>query len=495
MTYVEAAVEVLREAGRPLHFKKITEAAVKRDILSHVGRSPEEAMRVRLEAEAKRPAPANVIEEVRPGVFGLREGVDPDVARQTIALHQPDLDDTPEPEPVIADGEVDENGDPVEVAVVEVAAVASDEAAPAASTPAGEGEQREEGRRRRRGRRGGRRRQEGSGDADGASSAAGDDGDDDGDAENDSGVTVAVNGEARDGDEPAPSVRAAAPPAPRSAPAADAQPPRGRHERQPRSESAPAATDDLPPVASAVFAILSRRSDPNPLSASRIADELAKAGVGAVGVLGTSGLRSTLGEANARRAAEGRPPVFEETKPNFWTLAAASGSSLAKSYAALEQWQARHRAALIETLLQKLDGASAASLGTVVTLLLDRTGHAAIRSYPGDSLTLSARSPRGLTEVVVAVRVFAAGRRVDRDSVAAFRGGLHNYGAAEGVILAFGAVEPSAPDETNVPNVAPISILDRRQIAERLVASGVGIARFSVDVSCIDDAFMRELRG
>ena len=41
MTFVEAAAEVLRLAGKPLHYKEITDIAVEKGLLSHVGKSPE----------------------------------------------------------------------------------------------------------------------------------------------------------------------------------------------------------------------------------------------------------------------------------------------------------------------------------------------------------------------------------------------------------------------------------------------------------------------
>ncbi|MCB9507589.1 MAG: winged helix-turn-helix domain-containing protein [Myxococcales bacterium] len=457
MTFLEAAVEVLREAGRPLHFKKIADAALKRDLLSHSGKTPDDAMRARLEAEARRGGPGVVVEEVRPGIFGIKAGADLDDSRQTITLHDPALDEMPEPEPVVAEEAL-------------AADVADSEPAPApqVANPAGNGG--DESRRRRRGRRGGRRRPEGgapAGDEDADAAEGDDDGDDDGDID--------------------------AAPAPAPAPA----PSERNHQRhvEARAERPAPAGPAVRDIAAAAVDIFRRRNDGSPLSASRVAEELARAGVGALGTLGTSALRATLSEANARRARDGRPPVFEETKPNFWSLAAASGSSLARSYAALDQWQARHRAALVDTLVERLTSAPEAALGTVVTLLLDRTGHTDITAHSGAQLTLSARSPRGLTTATVAIRVFPTGRAVSAESVAAFRGSLHAFQATEGVILAFGAVEDSAQTESAVPNLAPISILDVREVANRLIGAGVGVARFSVDVSCLDDAFLRDVRG
>ena len=54
MTFTEAAVEVLRSVGKPLHYKKITEIAIERNLLSHVGKTPETTMSSRLATMVKK---------------------------------------------------------------------------------------------------------------------------------------------------------------------------------------------------------------------------------------------------------------------------------------------------------------------------------------------------------------------------------------------------------------------------------------------------------
>ena len=73
MTFTEAAAEVLRIAGKPLHYKEITELAIEKNLLSHVGKSPEVTMGARLAALLKKEDKDNPIIRVKPGVFGLRE--------------------------------------------------------------------------------------------------------------------------------------------------------------------------------------------------------------------------------------------------------------------------------------------------------------------------------------------------------------------------------------------------------------------------------------
>ena len=67
MTFTEAAAEVLRLAGKPLHYKEITELAIEKNLLSHVGKSPEVTMGARLAALLKKEDKANPIVRVKPG--------------------------------------------------------------------------------------------------------------------------------------------------------------------------------------------------------------------------------------------------------------------------------------------------------------------------------------------------------------------------------------------------------------------------------------------
>src|ERR1041384_4283185 len=73
MTFTDAAAEVLRLIGRPLHYKEITDIAIEKNLLSHVGKSPEVTMGARLAAMLKKDSPENPLIRVKPGVFALRE--------------------------------------------------------------------------------------------------------------------------------------------------------------------------------------------------------------------------------------------------------------------------------------------------------------------------------------------------------------------------------------------------------------------------------------
>src|SRR3954466_8551516 len=74
MTFTDAAAEVLRLVGKPLHYKEITDIAIEKNLLSHVGKSPEVTMGARLAATLKKDTDENPLVRVKPGVFALREG-------------------------------------------------------------------------------------------------------------------------------------------------------------------------------------------------------------------------------------------------------------------------------------------------------------------------------------------------------------------------------------------------------------------------------------
>ncbi|HYY53614.1 MAG TPA: restriction endonuclease [Myxococcales bacterium] len=73
MTFTEAAVEVLRRAGKPLHYKEIADVALRDNLLSHVGQDPEITMGQRLAAMAKREDDRKVVAVLPEGTFALIE--------------------------------------------------------------------------------------------------------------------------------------------------------------------------------------------------------------------------------------------------------------------------------------------------------------------------------------------------------------------------------------------------------------------------------------
>ncbi len=542
MTFYEAAVEVLREAGRPLHYKKITEISVKRSLLSHVGKTPEITMGARLEIEAGKAGTDTLLVRVRPGVYSLREGADVAEAAQTIR-----------PRGYTGPEEADEFGtddaEPAADAQETDTAVAADEGATdeapatagaAAAAPSGNGK-----RRRRRGRRGGRgRERDGEGeagdtdaveadgdDADGLE-ADGYDADDSDEAAADAAVAPATDaapvatapvadgrgdllaalGSRAESAAPAPAAEADAEltttvrierprrDAPRPEPAREAarpEPSRAPRPLAPRGGPTPggAPGPESGDIARAMIEILSQRAGDGGLHARSIAADLAAMGVAGLGRIGPAVVRDHIEFANATRARAGRPPLFEEPRPNQWALAAASGSALARSYDALDAWHAQHRAALRAALSERLRGLGREGLASVVGLTLDRLGYRGIRTEEpaGSELgVLVASTPRALTAGSVVVSILPNGVEATRADVERAIDRMRAHGAANAAIIAPGGVAADASVAASGA-VSTIELLDAAALCDHMLAAGVGVSAFHVQVRCVDEALFRDL--
>lgn len=113
MTFTDAAAEVLRLVGRPLHYKEITDIAIEKNLLSHVGKSPEVTMGARLAATLKKDSPENPLVRVKPGVFALREWDDKTIKAGLDAKKGGKKPARPEPEPSAAAAPVKDDDDEV----------------------------------------------------------------------------------------------------------------------------------------------------------------------------------------------------------------------------------------------------------------------------------------------------------------------------------------------------------------------------------------------
>ncbi|MDQ3266921.1 MAG: HTH domain-containing protein [Myxococcota bacterium] len=93
MTFYEAALRVLESEGRPLHFLEITQKSITENLLSHVGKTPEQTMLSRLAAMARRARDRRVCVTAKDTFALIEWGVPEDVE----ALSQTGIPD-PNPE-------------------------------------------------------------------------------------------------------------------------------------------------------------------------------------------------------------------------------------------------------------------------------------------------------------------------------------------------------------------------------------------------------------
>src|SRR5690349_19431256 len=73
MTFLEAAIEVLRHEPEPLHFAEIAKPAVQRNLPAHAGRDPEAAMRTCLNSAVR--GEQAILTRNKPGYYALTPGI------------------------------------------------------------------------------------------------------------------------------------------------------------------------------------------------------------------------------------------------------------------------------------------------------------------------------------------------------------------------------------------------------------------------------------
>ena len=525
MTFTEAAAEVLRLVGRPLHYKEITDLAIEKNLLSHVGKSPEVTMGARLAALLKKSAKENPLVRVKPGVFALREWddatiksgmnekttkiggdaagvVEEEVAAEKIPEDRTSASTSSDEE----GGDWDDEDEPVEQAPDELmrAEIAASGAElfgeeddddrpilggddPAASGPAsGEGAP---GQRRRRRRRRGRGR---SG-ADGAFAPSGGGG-------LPSYTVTPAFGEGREGREGRPS---------NGEGEGFSGGREGGRERPAPSDFGMAsdgpALDDLAgrDLADAVaFWLNTLDRNGGQVSLRQVAETAQRRGrLSGDLQLAQSQIAAAIRADGARRLANGQRIRFRFSGGRValtdWLLGGELARLEAEAHAAVE----RYREASRRALLRKLQELPGHALVELVLLSLERAGMGQIRAVrrpgmPAGEAHFSAVQRTSYGEVKTAVVIRRDGREIGRERVADLRGSLHHYGPANaGWMMTTGQVLSGAREECATPNAAPISLCDGIGFARLCEDSEVAVVRARMPIALPDIDLLEALRA
>jgi hypothetical protein len=534
MTFTDAAAEVLRLLGRPLHYKEITDYAIEKNLLSHVGKSPEVTMGARLAALMKKDGPDNPLVRVKPGVFALREWDEktireglsgkkkrgkPGVAEDAIAALPEEEAEESEPEPeeeVEAVGETDDELLVVPEAPAQAPRGRSPGPAPRATSPvfaedeeppADEPEDRmraelvagaaemfddeedddqpilgadeprsdtSEGRRRRR------RRRRGRGGAEGPLPTY---------------TATPIDGGRRD----------------EGGRREDGRREEGRREERPAVDY---LGEDRGPVddlggrdfADAVHQLLGTFDRSlGPVSLRQIAEAAQRRGKIAGDVqLVQSMVAAAVRADNLRRSASGQRPRFRfaggRVALTDWVLGGDLASLEHDALVAVE----RYREASRRALLKKLSELPGHAFVELALLALERAGVSQIRQVrragqPGGEAHFSAvmkAPPDGAGSVRVAVLVRRDGREVGRERVTELRGSLHHYAMATmGWILTSGQVLSGAREEAGAEGVAPITLTDGHGFARLCEDNDVAVVRTRIQLAIPDVDLLEALRA
>jgi hypothetical protein len=503
MTFTEAALEVLRSAGEPLHYKKITELAIAGNLLSHVGKTPEVTMSSRLATLVKKDRGQSPIVKVRPGVFTLRESAmdtDKDPSAQPSQSEQPE---SSEQKSEVA---------PVERPPLPGADVFPEEADDDFPILAGLEEETGEDRSRRRRRR---RRRSGKGPEPlGAEPAA---------------PANPRNG-GRGDREPRDIVRHE--PVRHDSVRHDAgrhEPPRsdggrhdrnagrrdggrverdnGRFERRDREPQQgldfnrqPAEGDLLgKDLADAAYHVLSR-GDRAPASFARVAEMLVRRGrlSGLPDALAPTVAAALRADAARAQRAHSRPRfriVAQRVSLTEWLLPREA----VRSQENVEQSAEMQRDQIRRAFVGRVNDLPAAGFAELVATWLNAEGVTALRAVrrPGSSgreFHFAGTLRRGAEENRLAFVVLRAGRDIDRETVVEARGSLHHYGAATGAwLVTTGRINGTAREEAAAEGAAACALFGGSDLARAMEELGIGIRKHHVPLCDIDFDLLESL--
>jgi hypothetical protein len=525
MTFTEAAAQVLRLVGKPLHYKEITDVAIERNLLSHVGKSPEVTMGARLAALVKKADKENPLVRVKPGVFALREwdkktidkglkdrtpaielasraadsevvaldganGSSVEIASAPLAsaplasapLASEPLSSTPEidVDVDVDDADADDEARAPDQAERERAAIAASAAdlfeaeddddvpimqAPARTESADDSEEEldRDGQRRgrRRRRRRGRERERGDERSDGGMP----------------GYTVS--------DAPVDEVRVVV-----------AEVSRDDGTSEPLEElSGKPLADALERL------LLSQDRNSGTISNQRLADIACRKGRAADATYVAALLLAAARADNLRRAAESRRVRFRISGQRLGLTEWAMDGELLRIEKDIDQLVQRHREASRKLLARKISDLPSRALSELVITVLERIGVSSLlpvkrAGTSSSELHLSGTTVGPAAGIPTAIVVRRDGREIGRERVLDLRGALHHYGpAAAGMLITTGQVLSGAREEAQAAGAAPVSLVDGAMLATWCESHGLAVTSQIVRLGVPDLELFDALRA
>ncbi|HTB77203.1 MAG TPA: HTH domain-containing protein [Polyangiaceae bacterium] len=556
MTFIEAAAEVLRKAGKPLHYKEITELAIAGNLLSHVGKTPEVTMSHRLTSAIKKNDKEVPITKIRPGVFALREweekkgkkgaaaaapeptgdeangeGVEVNALEIEAALRGASAEDDADRDDDEDDGEEDGVTEPTAVSGED--ALRADLAASGAdlfddeddddqpilaplSQPGAPAAQGEGGRRRRRRRRRGRGGStQGELPGAGFSGAPGERPAGERAERSDRGERERSSQPRLDAAASASSASAAAPIDGEGGEARDLAAPRPvvRDRQQIMASGQPTGIDvplgegeelvgrDLADAAAIILSSFDRNAGPAPIRA--VADALIRRGrLQGDPALAVAQAGASIRADNLRRVAAGQRARFRfasngRVALTDWSLGGELPRLEQDVLSAVERYRDASRRALLRRL-QELPGHALIEL---VLLTLERAGMTNLRPVrrsgsPGGEAHFAANHKTGGDAIPTAIVVRKDGREIGRERVTDLRGALHHYGPATiGWLVTTGQVLSGAREEAAAMGAPPVALYDGIALCKLLEEIEVGIVKTRFAIAIPDMELLEALRG
>ena len=474
MTFIEAALEILRREGTPLHARLIAEKAVDAEILSHVGKTPVQTMSKRISAAvAKGKGP---FVRVKPGVFALSEWAD---AQGKIT--PPGKKESKDKNKASAPArETDKNVQPR--AVSEPSQDTGAKRFPDSRAPLTKDEKRPREERPREERT----REDGDGPTDDAGGRRG------------KSRTRRTRNRSKESNRPPErrnDNRGEVASGTASASAASNAPdnaPSGQANAAPQGTAKKAANASRPPapnggVVGEVGRFLEKQNQPQ--SARAIAGRFHISGNNAETIVD-----ALLEADNLERRKSGRRPRFVKHR-NGWALSAREIPSEVVQLENEVFQNATRLAQIAERQIQRrLKSLSSGKLTQLVILVLRQMGYGEVESIARGRedechLRVADRRQGGRFSTAVIIRNESQGRAISDVDVTELRGSLHHYKASRGLIVTTGEISVQGIREADVPNLPPVGFIDGKMLALEMVRYSIGVEKRTVQLAFFDDSW------
>ncbi|MFP4597079.1 MAG: HTH domain-containing protein [Persicimonas sp.] len=524
MTFFEAAVEVLRRTGRPLHYKKITEVAVRDNLLSHVGKAPGDTMSSRLTQEIKRQG-KSVIVETRPGVYTIREGEmdtlnekakereEKEKRRRSSRPEPSDNQQAEQAETKDARDEDDSDDEPKRRRrrsrrdgkrsngnKRNKGSKGNRSKGNRSKGNRSKGNKRSKGNRRSKNQKsskgsGGRRRARGSRRSGGSKSS-----------KSSNGNKRSTKGNRRSQD--ANGNRRSKNDQNNGRRSSRSRASKGKSKQRTGAveilssptkhlEAGPVRLDG---IAEAAYTVL-QDGDTKPMDIQTLADEIFNRKLVKFHTHDAAAtVRAALANDNQIRHQRGHRELFTRYDKQNWGLSEWSlpDAAIQKEQTILSLSE-EIRQDTLEHLGEALIDVQDEALEHIALTLLERLGYQNIkvskRSSSGD-VYFTADWRQGLADVRVCIQVTLEGEdELGSDAVSALRETLHHYSAAEGLIIHLGDISNKAVTESRQDDKAPITLIDRETFVELLIKHGIGVQAYTTPILMVDTAFIDMLKS
>ena len=490
MTFAEAAIEVLYRAQRPLHYKKITEAAIQEQLLSHKGRTPENTMGERLTKESKKTSEPPV-ESIRPGVYKLRDEYEKKLeknGRKRLPLGKKKPQKAPEKKSTSSkrrDSSKSRSQDKSKNG--RQARSNKSNGRNDKSGKSGNRRRRRRSRSKKNGRDNSKRQAKSSDDSNQSRSRS-----------RKSNSRRRKNGRSRSKSR-SKSSRRSSDRKSRKRRSSSKSKSRSKQRKPAKQtthlEEGPVRMDA---IAQAAHTVLDGNKQ-RPMKIADLADEIFDRKLVRFHTHDAAAtVQSAMAGDNQLRKKQGNRPLFIQYDRNRWGLTkwGLSEPSVEREQSILSLAEEIRQDA-VETLGEALTDIKAEAIEHLALTLLERLGYQDIkvskRSSDGD-VFFTSDWRQGLAEVRVCIQVVGDNDlELSDDLVTELRGTLHHYSASEGVIIHLGDIDDDAIEESREEKLAPITLIDRDTFVELLIKHGLGVRTYQAPVTMVDTAFIDAL--